>query len=318
MTRNECAALFRDRDHFCILTHDKPDGDTLGTAVFLCLGLRKLGKQAFLLENPQVPELLAPLCRDLTVPEPAESATLISVDVAAPNMLPPTHQDLLPRIVLKIDHHGSGTPFGQQQLVDPTAGACAEILYDVLALLDITPDPRMAEALYTAISTDTGCFRFANTTAHTFQVAAVCLEAGLNPAPINQAHFESISLNKLRVQAWVTEHTQFFADGKAALCVMPEELAETLRVSQEDTGGMAGFLRAIEGVCMAATIRYSPEEACCVISMRAVPGYNAAAVCEVFGGGGHKGAAGGSIALPLQEAASALMTEMKKQFEEGC
>ena len=82
MTRTECAAFLRQKDNFCILTHADPDGDALGSAAGLCLGLRALGKTAFVLENPQTPANLQFLCEGLTVAAPAENATLVSVDVA--------------------------------------------------------------------------------------------------------------------------------------------------------------------------------------------------------------------------------------------
>ena len=313
MTRNDCARWLRERDNFCILTHSGPDGDTLGSAAALCRGLRSLGKTAFVLENPEISEKMAYLCQDLTVSAPIKNATLVCVDVAAEHMLPENQK--LPNIALRIDHHGRTVSYTAEELVDPTAGACAEIIYDILMELGVELDPAAAEALYTGTSTDTGCFRFANTTAHTFQVAAACAAAGGNLYPINQALFDTISLNKLKVQAWVTEHTRFFCDGMAAVCPLPATLAQELGVNEEDVGGMAGFIRSIEGVRMAGTLRESGDDNRVFLSTRAVPGYDCAAVCAVFGGGGHKGAAGGSTELPLEEATNALIQAITRQFE---
>ena len=313
MTRNDCARWFRERDNFYILTHSGPDGDTLGSAAALCRGLRSLGKTAFVLENPETTEHLAYLCKDLTVSAPTENATLVCVDVAAEHMLPGNQH--LEGIALRIDHHGRTVSYTAEELVDPTAGACAEIIYDILMELGAQLDPATAEALYTGTATDTGCFRFANTTAHTFQVAAACAAAGGDLYPINQALFDTVSLNKLKVQAWVTEHTRFFCDGMAAVCPLPATLAKDLGVKEEDVGGMAGFVRSIEGVRMAGTLRESAEEKRVFLSTRAVPGYDCAAVCAVFGGGGHKGAAGGSTELPLAEATDALVKAITQQFE---
>lgn len=305
MTRSEAARWFADHDRFCILTHSGPDGDTLGSAAFLCLGLRALGKTAVVLENPETPENLAYLCENVTAQLPVDDALFVSVDVAAPHMLPLIQQQYLPRLSLRIDHHGRSTPFGQQELVDPASASCAEIIYDILMELGVTLTAEMAIPLYTGISTDTGCFRFANTTAHTFSVAAACAATGADLQPITQKLFDTVSLNKLKVQAWVTEHIRFLADGKAALCAMPSGLAQELDVEESDVGGMSGFVRSIEGVCIAITLRESAEEGLVFLSARAVPGYDAAAVCEKFGGGGHKGAAGGSAKLPLAEAVKA-------------
>jgi phosphoesterase RecJ-like protein len=315
MTRAECARFFAQRDNFVILTHSAPDGDTLGSAGGLCLGLRAAGKTAAVLENPETPEHLAYLVQGLMVSQIPENAVLVSVDVPAPGMLPEAHQALIPRIALRIDHHGRSTSFTELELVDPGTAACAEIVYDILVEMGVALTAQMAIPIYTGTATDTGCFSFANTTAHTFTVAAACAATGANLQPINQALFDTVSLQKLRVQAWVTGHTKFFCGGKAAVCAMPVTLAQELDVAEEDVGGMSGFVRSIEGVCMAATLRES-DEGKTFISMRAVPGYDCAAVCEKFGGGGHKGAAGGGSVLPLAELEQAVMEAMKEQFGE--
>lgn len=313
MTRTECAAWLLQQDNYCILTHGAPDGDTLGSAAGLCLGLRAAGKTAYVLENPEIGPRLDFLCRDLQIGEPMENATIISVDIAAPNMIQETHRQYTDRVALRIDHHGSATSFTPLELVDPTAAACAEIIYDVLAEMGVAMTQQIAIALYTGTATDTGCFRFSNTNTHTFLVVAGCSATGANFQPINQALFDTVSLSHLRVQAWVTENTKFYADGQVAVCALPYSLTSSLNVAEEEIGGMAGFVRSIEGVKMAATLRESGEGRI-YISLRAVPGYNCAAVAEKFGGGGHKGAAGGGSSLPLGEITEALTEEMLKQF----
>ena len=314
MTRTDCAAFFREHDYFCILTHDAPDGDTLGSAATLCRGLREFGKTAFILENPEVPKHLAYLCEGLTVEAPMENATVVSVDVAAPHMLVKNPNLDASKLILRIDHHGRSTSFAPLELVDATSASCAEIIYDILVELGVQMTSEIAIPLYTGLSTDTGCFRFANTNAHTYTTAAACAATGANLQPITQALFDTISLNKLRVQAWVTENTRFLAEGKAALCAMPAGLAAQLGVAEEEVGGMSGFIRSIEGVCLAATLREDNEAGKIFISVRAVPGYDAAVVCEKFGGGGHKGAGGGSTTMSLAEAeekmAQALLEQM--------
>ncbi len=316
MTRLDAAEFLSGQNRICILTHAGPDGDTLGSAATLCLGLRALGKEAVVMENPEVPAHLAYLCQGLTAEVPMDDAIFVSVDVAAPHMLPPILQQYLPRLSLRIDHHGKSTPFGAQELVDPASASCAEIIYDILMEMGAELTEEMAIPLYTGIATDTGCFRFANTTAHTFAVAAACAATGANLQPINQALFDTVSLNKLKVQAWVTEHIQFLEGGMAAICALPATLAQELGVEESDVGGMAGFVRSIEGVRIAVTLRESAEEGQVFLSARAVPGYDAAAVCEKFGGGGHKGAAGGSTKLPLAQAVQTVAEAILEQVRE--
>ena len=309
MTRNECAAWLMARDNFCILTHGRPDGDTLGSAGVLCLGLRQLGKSAHVLENPGTTPFLSRCIMGMTCPEPGEGDTLVAVDVASPGMLPEVHRCCTDRIDLRIDHHGSATSFTPAELVDPDAAACGEIIYDILMLMGASLTKDMAWRLYIAVSTDTGCFRYANTNAHSYLVAAACAETGADLYPITQELFDTNTMGKLKLQSYIVENAKFLCGGKAAVCAIPRELEES--VTREDMEGVPGFLRSIEGVKISATIRLSTEG--CKMSVRAVPGFDAAAVCRKFGGGGHKGAAGATLALSLAEAekvAAAALTEM--------
>lgn len=302
MTKAEVAQFLLERDHFCILTHRRPDGDTLGTAATLCRGLRQLGKTAYVLENPEITAKYKPLLDGLTKTAAGEDDTLVCVDVASGTMLPASYSHLAEDIHLRIDHHGTADSFTQRELVEPKTGACGEIVYGVLQLMQVSLDKEMAEALYTAVSTDTGCFRYGNTTANTLRVAADCVEAGADTARLNRELFDTNSYARLRIQGWITENTRFFRNGKLALCALPLKVEKQLGATEDDMENISGFPRSIEGVCMAATLRENPEGGV-KISVRAIPGYDAAAICAKFGGGGHKGAAGASLSMPLEEAA---------------
>ena len=298
MTRSECAAWLLERDHFCILTHARPDGDTLGSAGALCLILRQLGKTAHVLENPEASPFLMNCQRGLSKCESEDGDTLVSVDVATVHLLPETAQPLADRIALRIDHHASATSFAELELVDAGAAACGEIVYDLLAAMGAEMTKEIAWRLYVAVSTDTGCFRYQNTSAHTYRVAAACAESGADLYPITQELFDTTSISELKLQNWMVEHATFLCDGAAAVCAIPKALEEN--VTREDLEGISGFLRSIEGVNIAATIRQIEDG--CKVSVRAVPGYDAAAVCSHFGGGGHKGAAGATLNMSQQEA----------------
>ena len=309
LTRAETARWFLDRDRFCILTHRRPDGDTTGCAAALCLGLRKLGKTAYILENREVTQKYAHLHQGLTQPAAGMGDTIVSVDVASPNMLPGVFAELESRIALRIDHHYSATSFTPDELVDHTAGACGEIIYDLLLEMGCTMDKTIAEAVYTAVSTDTGCFRYANTTAHSLAVASACYAAGGDLFAINQAIFDTNTFAKLKLQSWMVEHMRFLADGRIAICPLPKAVEEAIGVTEDDMENISGFPRSIEGVKIAATLRETGD-GLVKVSVRAVPGYDASAICAQFGGGGHKGAAGANIALPLEEAAQAVANVM--------
>ena len=309
LTRAETALFLMERDRYAIVTHRRPDGDTLGSAAVLCLGLRKLGKTAYILQNPEITEKYAHLHRGLTKTQASLEDTLISVDVASSNMLPECFAPLADRILLRIDHHGTATSFTPWELVEPGAAACGEVIYDVLSQMGVQLDVPMANALYTAVSTDTGCFRYANTTANTFRVAAACAAVSPDLFQINQVLFDTNSLGRLRLQGWIIENALFLAMGQIAICALPLDLERQLGLTEDDMENISGFPRSIEGVKVAATLRENPD-GCVKLSVRAVPGYDAAAICARFGGGGHKGAAGATLDMPLKDAISAVREAM--------
>ena len=313
MTRSEVARWLSRQDNFSILTHTRPDGDTIGSASALCLGLRKMGKTAHLVENREVSPFLQQCCEGLTKPWPAEGDTIISVDVASPGMLPKSFQELLGRIDLRIDHHASASSFTEQELVDGGAAACGDIVYDILMEMGAELDKELAWRLYIAVSTDTGCFRYANTNAHCYTVAAACAATGANLYPITQELFDTNTMGKLKLQSYIVDHAVFLCGGKAAVCAIPKALEET--VTKEDMEGVPGFLRSIEGVKISATIRQT--ETGSKMSVRAVPGFDAAKVCEKFGGGGHKGAAGASLPFSLERAVDVVAEALTDAVEGG-
>ena len=313
LTRSETAQWLQQRNDFLILSHRRPDGDTLGSTAALCLGLRQLGKQAYILENPETTVLYRHLHQGLTKPQAEEGDVLISVDVASPGMLGESARPLQEKIALRIDHHCTATSFTPDELVDGDAGACGEIIYDVLMEMGVKLDKPLAEALYTAVSTDTGCFRYANTTDHSFLVAAACAAAGGDLHTINQQIFDTNSFARLKMQSWIIENLRFFRDGQIAVCALPLSVERAIGVSEDDMENISGFPRSIAGVKIAATLRETGDGKV-KISVRALPGYDASAVCAVFGGGGHKGAAGANVDLPLEDAAKAVATAMETLF----
>ena len=298
MTRNECARWLLEHDNYCILTHRRPDGDTLGSSGALCLGLRAMGKQAHVLENPEASAYLSACHAGLTKAEAEEGDTIVTVDVASPSMLPKAFEHLVDKCDLRIDHHSIAVSFTPLEIVDPAAAACADVVYDILMEMGVEMTKELAWRLYIAVSTDTGCFRYANTNAHSYTVAAACAATGAELYPITQTLFDTNSLSKLKLQSWILENAVFLADGKAAVCAIPKSIEET--VTKDDLEGIPGFLRSIEGVKICATIRETEEGS--KMSVRAIPGYDAAQVCSQFGGGGHKGAAGASLNLKITEA----------------
>ena len=309
LTRNETAQFLLDHDNFTILSHHRPDGDTIGSSAALCLGLRQLGKTAHVLYNGEVSPRFRWLHEGLTKENVEPGDTVVSADVASPGMLPRAFEHLLGKIALRIDHHGSATSFTDVELVDAASASCAEVVWDVLEIMGVQMDKAIAEAVYVGTSTDTGCFRYSNTTSHTFSTAAKCAEAGARVYELNQELFETNTLGRLRMQAWIVDHMKLLRGGEMAIIAIPKEVEESIGVTEDDMDNISSFPRTVAGVCMAATLRQTADGDT-KMSVRAVPGYDATVVTTKFGGGGHKGAAGAAFKLPLEEAAKAVETVM--------
>lgn len=314
MTKSEIAAWLLRHDGYLILTHRRPDGDTVGSAVALCLGLRSLGKRAELFPNPQFPEKFLPLIRPLTGKGDPEGKTLLTVDTATRGMLPYNAQHLAERIELAIDHHSSHTPYAAHTFVEGTAAACGEIVGDLLTEMGVRWDRTVADALYVAVSTDTGCFRFGNTTAATLRTAAACLECGADAETWNRELFLTRSAARLRVEAHITQTAEFFLDGKICLCQLPYSVLKACGAREDDLDEISGFPRSIQGVEVGVMLRESLDGA--KISLRTYKPWDASAVCGLLGGGGHTAAAGATVKGDLAAGREAILAALRQYGKE--
>lgn len=309
MTRTEFCAFLRGHDNFVILTHRRPDGDTIGSAAALCRGLRQLGKTAFVLTNEQFTPRFGPFLDGLTCDALPAGATVISADIASEGLLSfdAVRLQLMP--VCAVDHHGSNS-LACPKLVEADKAACGEIVYAVLTELGVTVTKQIAECLYTAISTDTGCFKFSNTTANTHRTAAALIAAGADVYPINKLFFDTKSFARLRLEAKLTDTMEFYADGAVGVCTMPKSLLAAFTVTEDDLDSISGFARSIEGVRIGVMIR-EVEDGLGKISLRTEAPYDASALCQRLGGGGHAAAAGASVPGGIEGAKAAILQALR-------
>ena len=309
MTRTEFCAFLRGHDNFVILTHRRPDGDTIGSAAALCRGLRQLGKTAFVLTNEQFTPRFQPFLDGLTCDALPAGATVISADIASEGLLSfdAVCMGLTP--VCAVDHHGSNS-LACPKLVEADKAACGEIVYALLQALGVTVTKRIAECLYVAVSTDTGCFKFSNTTANTHRTAAALIEAGADVYPINKLFFDTKSFSRLRLEAKLTDTMEFYADGTVGVCVMPKCLLAEFNVTEDDLDSISGFARSIEGVRIGVMIR-EVEDGLGKISLRTEAPYDAAKICGLLGGGGHAAAAGASVPGGIAGAKTAILQALR-------
>lgn len=231
----------------------------------------------------------------------------VSVDVADIKLLGAAFAEQYQgKIDLCIDHHGAHQQFARQSYVDSTAAATCEIIYDIIRAMGVRLDRKMAECIYTGITTDTGCFRYTNATSRTYRIAADMMETGIDAADINRVMFDTKSRARLEMERSVMDTIEFFHSDRVAVIVISQEMIEKTGATEGDMEGLAAIPRQVEGVQIGVTMRQRKEGGY-KISLRTLPPMNAADICSRFGGGGHRGAAGCTIELPLDQARSRMV-----------
>ena len=295
----EAARRLRRMENVLILTHVRPDGDTVGCAAALCLALRKLGKTAYLLPNPGVTENTAPFVTPYEAPVDFQPEYVVSVDIAALQLLPENAKMYAGQIELAIDHHPSFEGFGQQNIVRPEAAACGELVYDIIRHLTAM-DAEIALPLYVAVSTDTGGFQFANTTAYTHIVAAALMETGIDYQSVNKRFFRTKTRKRLALEADMLTHIEYFDRDRVAFLSVPLSLMARLQATESDAEELSSLGAQIQGVDCAVTFRERGEGEW-KLSVRTGERVNATEVCRLMGGGGHARAAGCTVRAGLPE-----------------
>ena len=286
------------RDSFAVLCHKSPDGDTLGSAFALCLGLRSLGKKARVLCADPIPAKYSYItdCCD----EDFEEKTVIAVDVADSKLLGTLAEKYGDKVDLCIDHHPSNKDYARITLLDGEAAAAAQIIYRVLNILNVEIDKNIANCIFTGLSTDTGCFRYPSTQPETHRIAAEMMEKGAEAGMINRIMFETKSKGRLAIERDVFKNMQFFLDDRCAVVYVTRELIEKAGVSDDELDGIAALTRQIEGV--EAGVFLKEVDNGFKASVRTGEAVDASAVCKRFGGGGHFRAAGCTIESSLEDA----------------
>ena len=300
LTVLEAAALLRTFDNVLILTHVRPDGDTVGCAAALCAGLRALGKAAYLLPNPGLTDTTAPYFAPYAAPADFTPDKVVSTDIAALSLLPENARPYGERVDLAMDHHPSFEGFGRANILRAEAAACGELLYDVLKELGpITPE--IALPLYVAVSTDTGCFAYANTTARTHQVAAALMETGIDYRTVNKVFFRTKTRKRMQLEGAMLSACEFYDRERVAVLSVPLSLMERFQATESDAEELSALGGQIQGVDCAVTMRELRPDVW-KLSLRTGARVNATRACGLLGGGGHAAAAGCTVEAPWAEA----------------
>lgn len=306
----EIRRVLEHYDHIVVTAHVSPDGDAIGSTLALYGWLRSLQKEVVVVLDDDVDEKFSFLKDYAAIQKPdavQTDASWLTVVLDATDMKRlGAVASLAKGKVLNIDHHISNQHFADWEYIRPDFAAAGEILTDLFLAWNVPIDAAWADALYLAIATDSGFFKFSNTTGHTLRMAAALVDAGARPNVISE-HLEARSLAKLQALSEVLRHIELFGNNTVAGLAFTPEL---LQYTGEHTGSYIDYVRSVKGVDAAFTVKFINESETRVSLRSKTVDVNA--IAAVFGGGGHVRAAGCTIAAPLDEAKKMVVKEILK------
>ncbi len=302
---NEAADIICENKNVLILFHVHPDGDAVGSAFALRAFVNGIGGRAWCACADRLPDRFGFIFEGVQesvlaedIPADFVPDAIISVDTASPSQLGGLYELYKNKIDLMIDHHGKGTPYANN-LVKPDASACGEVLYEVLKLASdrrgVELSNEVNRLIYTAVSSDTGCFRYSNVTPSTHLLAARLIESGVDGADINHRLFGIKTLKQMQVEHAGFERMNLHCGGRVAIITFPYDLKNQYGANDEALETLIDVARCVKGVDVAAVIKQPTAENKFRVSMRSSCDFDVSEICAFYGGGGHVRAAGCTI-----------------------
>ncbi len=291
-------------ENILVTSHLRPDGDALGSSIACGLWLLSLGKKVTIWNEDGLPRKFSYLPHCSLVTRPAAEKHSFDVVMALDSSTRSRLGTVLGAIAssgifINIDHHISNQGYGDLNLVDPSAPATAQILFDLFQHARANITPEIAINLYVAISTDTGSFQYAGTSPHTFEVAASLIRSGVQVAQLSQAMYDTQPRRRLNLLRHALNHLEFSCGDTVASFSLSLADTQKLQILPEDNEGIIDHLRAIEGVLVAIFFEELHDEKIRVSLRSKDPRIDVCKICAQFGGGGHPAASGARVQGPL-------------------
>ena len=314
--------VLRNHQSFVLLSHVRPDGDAIGSQLALGFSLLALGKSVCMINEDGLPENLAFLKGSERIESPPAVPLDVEVAIALDTATKPRlgdaalHAASQAKIWLNIDHHISNPKYGDLNLIDATSPATGEILYDLITALDLPLPEETRDAIYVAVSTDTGSFQYPSTTARTYEMAADLVRRGLDVGTINSRTYDDHPYRRLELMRALLNTLERSDDGVVAHWELRDDVRLQLSLRPEDSEGLIDVIRAIRGVRLAVFFEELPDGKVRV-SMRSKD--RALDVCQIatrFGGGGHALAAGIRMKGPLHEAKARVLEAIREKVDQ--
>ena len=302
-------------DNILILCHKNPDGDTIGCGSALYCALKALDKNVAVLCSDAIPNRYAFTNAHMFKGE-FEPQTVVAVDVASVQLFGENNgmTQFSRHVDLCIDHHAGNSGYADFTLLNGSAAAAAELLYEVINAMGVAITPHIADCRYTGLATDTGCFRFSSTTANTHIVAAKLIEAGCHVEELNTLLFDTKPRERMEAERIARNHLEYYLDGRCALIYLTRDEIEQSGVDPADLEELTSLPVSIEGVKVGLTLRQQPGGSY-RISVRTAKGVDACAIARRLGGGGHSRAAGCELLGNLENAKNAILAEVEAELD---
>ena len=313
-----CQGL-KKTDNFLLASHVNPEGDAVASVLALDSLLRRLGKKTLIACEDPFPERLACLpserwnqVKDVTPDRKFDA--LVVADCPTLERIGSVQKLLAAETkIFNIDHHISNARFGHYNYIQPTAAACGEVIYDMFKRFKLKINQEEATALYVSISTDTGSFKYSNTTVKSHQIASELIQTGIDIEKINDALYATYSLEKIQLYSLLLAKVQTTSDETVAWVGLTRNDLKRTRATYEDTEGFIDFLKYIKEVQFAFFMSEmdGSQNGQVRVSFRSKGDHDVSQVAAHFGGGGHKKAAGCTIQGTLEEATQRILEQIK-------
>lgn len=308
--------IFEGR-RFLITSHRNPDGDALGSSLALQMMIRKMGKEASVVVRDPFHKSLGQMAgaSEVTISDTLPGDYPHGYDAVFTMECPEVERTgfpVLPGPVVNIDHHLGNTMYGEINFLDLDAPSVGEMVLQMNQHLGVPLDRDIATAMYVSLSTDTGFFRYSNTTLRAFEAASQLVRAGANPGEISLWINESNRLSSIKLLGLCLNTLEMHHDARIATLELPRRFFTEAGALPEDSEGVVNYGRTIDGVQVAALFKESDGGT--RVSMRAKPGVDTQKVAASFGGGGHKAASGCFLAAPIDEAKRTIVELLSKEI----
>lgn len=316
-TIKEIAKKLEEAQSVLLFPHVHMDGDALGSSAALAGVLRKQGKTCYILIEDEIAGNLKFLDRGYCTDDQSiidKPDLCVYIDCGDESRIPKRYSKLLSgRETMCIDHHRTNSSHTDYAYVDPDAAATGEIIYDIITAMGVEIDAQTGEALYAAINTDTGNFQYSNCSKRTHEIAAALYDSGMDHSKVNIEIYENVSIGKIRLDNMIMNTLEIFAEGKAAMAYVTQQMLEETGAGMDETEGIASTLRSIKGVEISVFLKeYAADEI--KVSMRAKTYADVAQVAVEFDGGGHTKAAGFTGRGSMEEIKAIVKSRIEKQL----